>query len=159
MRFGNYEINQNHIAWRDNYLRTLPGNRNLSQGIRMREIYTDESYIHHQNKNENENLYHPETNGQDERRKYKGRRFCFVAAIRGHGNSESANLISNPSWIFAPSPIKGHVGDCHKFLISKTLHYGSKTSYYQIRMKHQLTYFTMHIIINTGLIIFPRRTS
>ncbi len=86
----------------------------------MTEIYTDELYINHHHKNENENLYHPETNDEDQRPKYKGKRLFFVAAIGGHGYSEFSGLVSASVWIFAPSSTKGHVGHYHNVFKSES---------------------------------------
>ena len=41
-RSGSYKINEEHIAQRNEYLRTLINNRSLPRSDRLREIYTDE---------------------------------------------------------------------------------------------------------------------
>ena len=46
-RTGGLKINIEHIAWRNQYLRTILENRALPPSLRLREVYTDESYIHH----------------------------------------------------------------------------------------------------------------
>ena len=46
-RSGTVKINCEHIAWRNEYIRTILSNRSLPRNQRLREVYTDESYVHH----------------------------------------------------------------------------------------------------------------
>lgn len=46
-RSGSYQMKCEHIAMRNEYLRVLIENRNLPPNLGRREVYTDESYVHH----------------------------------------------------------------------------------------------------------------
>ncbi len=59
-------------------------------------------------------MYHPTSENNEGKCAQKGRRYCFVAAIRGDGISSKAGLILNSVWIFSPPSKDGHTGDYHK---------------------------------------------
>ena len=80
----------------------------------MREIHTDESYVHYHHRNDHENLFHPGGLEDDGKSQRKGRIFCFVAAMGGNGRIENAGVIPDSVWIFCPSQKDGHKGDYYK---------------------------------------------
>ena len=51
-----------HIAKRNTYLRKLLNNRSQPMGSILREVYTDESYMHHHHSLEHFDPFHPEIN-------------------------------------------------------------------------------------------------
>jgi hypothetical protein len=84
-RKGNLVPSEANVAKKHRYLRTFFANRAKPPRERLREVYTDESYIHeHYHRNE-DSLFDPEDD-QDviyQKEKHKGRRQCFCAAIKG----------------------------------------------------------------------------
>ena len=80
----------------------------------LREIYTDESYIHHHHRLQNNDLYHPEHGKNEPESLHKGRRFCLVTAMVGRSTKEPAGLIKNSLLIFSPSSKKNYEGDYRK---------------------------------------------
>lgn len=110
---GAIRINPVHVAWRDTYLRVLLENRSKADAERRQEVYTDESYIHHHYRLEHDNIYHPLDEG-DTKAPQKGRRYCFVAAIRANGRDGKGGLVPNSVWSFCPTSGKDHKGDYHK---------------------------------------------
>ena len=109
------KINEEHIAWRNEYLLTLIYNRNLPRSDNIREIYKDESYVHHHYKNEIYDFYIPETEKVEGKTQSKGRRYCFVPTIGGDGNYDKAGLVPGSLWSFCLTFKKDHNGDYHKF--------------------------------------------
>lgn len=107
-------MNPKHIAWRNSYIRTIIENRMKPKPLRLREVYMDESYVHHHYHHETHNLFHPSHGSTNEKTPHKGRRYCFVAAIGGEGLSSNPGLIEDSVWVFSPTNKKGHVGDYHK---------------------------------------------
>jgi hypothetical protein len=113
-----------NVAKKHHYLRTFFANRAKPPGERLREVYTDESYIHeHYHRNE-DSLYDP-NDEQDviyQKEKHKGRRYCFCAAIQGPDPhvaeateaEDLAGLVPGSIWAFCPQKKGDHLGDYHK---------------------------------------------
>jgi hypothetical protein len=92
--FGGYERGKEvgnlvplpeNIAKKHHYLRTFFANRAKAPEERLREVYTDESYIHEHYHCNEDSLFDP-NDEQDviyQKEKHKGRRYCFCAAIQG----------------------------------------------------------------------------
>jgi hypothetical protein len=82
---GNLVPSPQNVAKKHHYLRTFFANSAKPPTERLREVYTDESYIHeHYHRNE-DSLFDPD-NDEDviyQKEKHKGRRYCFCAAIQG----------------------------------------------------------------------------
>ena len=112
-RNGAVRVKPSHIAWRNSYIRTIIENRAKEPHQRMQEVYSDESYIHHHHRVDHDNLFHPEDSPTG-KMPHKGRRICFVAAIRGNGTSEIFELIPESVWSFCPINRQDHRGDYHK---------------------------------------------
>jgi hypothetical protein len=118
-RKGNLVPSPQNVAKKHHYLRTFFANRAKHPGERLREVYTDESYIHeHYHRNE-DSLWHP-NDDQDviyQKEKDKGRRYCFCAAIQGPnpwGGEEPedlAGLVPGSIWAFCPQKKSDHQGD------------------------------------------------
>ena len=66
----------------------------------MRQIYTDESYVHHHHRNDHEKLFHYGGSEEDGKSHRKGRRFCFVAAISGNGRIENSGVLPDSFGFF-----------------------------------------------------------
>ena len=113
-RKSKVEMSAKNIAWRNMYLRTLLENRKKPRSQSLREVYTDESYVHHHHHNAHNDLYHPSRLEETEKIQHKGRRYCFVAAIGGSGINSSPGMIENSKWVFCPTSRKSHKGDYHK---------------------------------------------
>jgi hypothetical protein len=82
---GSISVSPENIAKRDLFLQTIIKNRALPPGQRRREVYLDESYIHHHYQwKPSENLYDPaDKHEYGSKDKHKGERYCFVCAIQG----------------------------------------------------------------------------
>jgi hypothetical protein len=82
---GNLVPSPENVAKKHHYLRNFFANRAKAPEERLREVYTDESYIHeHYHRNE-DSIFDPEDD-QDviyQKEKHKGRRYCFCAVIQG----------------------------------------------------------------------------
>jgi hypothetical protein len=125
-RRGNLVPSEANVAKKHHYLRTFFANRAKPPGERLREVYTDESYIHeHYHRNE-DSLWDP-NDDQDviyQKEKHKGRRYCFCAAIQGpdprvvveaHQEPEDkAGMVPGSIWAFCPQKKSNHQGDYHK---------------------------------------------
>ena len=76
---------KNKIAvLRDSYLLTLQSNRDNCAGQRRRIVYMDESYIHEHYTNHDDSLFYPhDPHPYVKKKRFKGRRYCFVGAILG----------------------------------------------------------------------------
>jgi hypothetical protein len=124
-RKGNLVPSPQNVAKKHHYLRSFFDNRAKPPRERLREVRTDESYIHeHYHRNE-DSLWDP--NDDDDviyqKEKHKGRRYCFCAAIQGpdpcvkveaHQEPEDkAGLV--PGFILAVCPEKkgDHLRDYH----------------------------------------------
>ena len=84
-RTGNLVPNQDNMIKRHEYLRLFFANRAKPEGERLREVYTDESYIHEHYNQNNNSLWDPndKEDVQTKKDKHKGRRYCFCCAIQG----------------------------------------------------------------------------
>lgn len=112
---GAVRINPNHVAARNRYLRILLENRALPPNLRLTEVYSDESYLHHHHRLDYHTLYHPlDKNYTEAKPPRKGKRVCFVAAIRGGGRSHNASLVPGSFWMFTPTNASHHKGDYHR---------------------------------------------
>ena len=114
---GSIGLKPHIVAWRNSYLRKVLSNRSLPESVRYQEVYLDESYIHlHYCRYEN-SLYDP-NDEQDEqiRKPNKGKRICFLSAIKYQCGSHRSGLVENSVWYFVPSAAKNQVGDYHKAL-------------------------------------------
>jgi hypothetical protein len=85
-RKGNLVPSEANVAKKHHYLRTFFSNRAKAPAAeRLREVYTDESYIHeHYHQNE-DSLFDPNDEQAViyQKEKHKGRRYCFCVAIQG----------------------------------------------------------------------------
>jgi hypothetical protein len=117
---GNLVPSEANVAKKHHYLQTFFANRAKPPRERLREVYTDESYIHeHYHRNE-DSLWDP-NDDQDviyQKEKHKGRRYCFCAAIQGpdprvvveaHQEPEDkAGLVPGSVWAFCPQKKSDH---------------------------------------------------
>jgi transposase len=112
---GQVTIKASHIAMRDAYLMTIKKNRAQPANERLREVYLDESYVHHHYHRHEDSVHDP--NDESDmmcKIQHKGRRYCFLAAIQGDGRTGPAGLVPNSPWYFEPTKKDGHKGDYHK---------------------------------------------
>lgn len=111
---GAVRINPRHVTARNEYLRKLLENRSLPPNCRRTEVYSDESYLHHHHRNDAYSLYHSEDkNAVESKPPRKGKRVCFVAAIRGPGHNAESGLVPGSFWCFTPTNSAHHSGDYH----------------------------------------------
>ncbi len=75
-------LSNQHLLLRDQYLATIIENRTSATENKHRMVYIDESFIHQNYKSHHESLFHNEMKFIN-KRKYKGRRLCFIAGILG----------------------------------------------------------------------------
>ena len=84
-KFGSIRLSIDHFLLKYDYLRKMASNRSKPIGEGLIDIciyiYVDESYVHHHHRVDTYNLYHPDDLSYI-KSPHKGRRFCFVAAIR-----------------------------------------------------------------------------
>jgi transposase len=115
--------NPEHEHKRDVFLQTLIENRSKPPNERLREVYLDESYIHHHYKwKPTEDLYDP--NDPEDvvfgKEKHKGDRYCFLCAIQGPSPQQrglpddAGGVVPLSWWHFSPSRKEDHRGDYHK---------------------------------------------
>jgi hypothetical protein len=125
-RRGNLVPSPQNVAKKHHYLRTFFANRAKPPRERLREVYTDESYIHEHYHCNEDSLFDPEDD-QDviyQKEKHKGRRYCFCAAIQDsdpcvvvepHQEPEDkAGMVPGLIWAFCPQKKSNHQGDYHK---------------------------------------------
>jgi hypothetical protein len=125
-RKGNLVPSPQNVTKKHHYLRTFFANRAKPPTERLREVYTDESYIHeHYHRNE-DSLWDPDDDDDViyQKEKHMGRRYCFCAAIQGpdppiiveaHQEPEDkAGLVPGSIWAFCPQKKGDHLGDYHK---------------------------------------------
>jgi hypothetical protein len=123
-RKGNLVPSPQNVAKKHHYLRTFFANRAKPPGERLREVYTDESYIVHEHYHRNEDSLWDPNDDQDviyQKEKHKGRRYCFCAAIQGpdprvvveaHQEPEDkAGLVPGSIWAFCPQKKGDQLGD------------------------------------------------
>lgn len=93
------------INKRNKYLDELIINRKKPPSEQMREVYLDESYIHHHYKRTDESIYDP-SDEQDlvVRELHKGQRYCFAAAIQGPDPRNRSAPSSAPSSATSSTP-------------------------------------------------------
>lgn len=102
-------------AWRNKYLRIIMENRGKIPTDQLQEVYLDESYIHQHYSKSNNSLYDPNDNEDiQSRQPHKGRRICFLAAIKNSIGDEKAGFVANSAWWFIPKGKNAHGGDYHK---------------------------------------------
>ena len=77
-------------------------------------MYNDESYVHNHHQSLYHSLFHPTLSDDGKTPQYKGRRFCFVAAIGGEGKHENVGLIPGSTWLFCPTAKSASSCDYHK---------------------------------------------
>ena len=101
------------VAQRNHYLRTLLKNRNLESNSKLEEIYLNESYIHQYYCRHDDSIYDPNDEQYFQLRKpNKGKRICFIAAIRYNYNEFKSGLVPNSLWHFIPTA-NNQKGDYH----------------------------------------------
>ena len=109
------KLNEHNIALLYQYLRENSKNHALPACQRLREVYTDESYIHHHYSRDNDSIWDPfDTRYELPRAKHKGRRFCICAAMQGPGRASSSGIVPGAVWIFCPQRKDASTGDYHK---------------------------------------------
>jgi hypothetical protein len=85
---------------REQYLHAMAANRAKDTTQQLRELYMDESYVHHHYHSTRHSLYAPDDPQYSEpRHQWKGRRYCFIGAIIGADPNvrSSARGMKNPS--------------------------------------------------------------
>jgi len=126
-RTGNVVMKDGVVEKRDQFLLCFFRNRNLPEQERLREVYLDESYIHHHYRCKEDSVWDPNDDQdlQFGKAPGKGRRYCFVAAIQGPnprgGDSveDRAGLVPGSVWKFSPNKKELHFGDYHKVFNGK----------------------------------------
>jgi hypothetical protein len=125
-RRGNLVPSPQNVAKKHHYLRTFIANRAKPPRERLREVYTDESYIHEHYHHNEDSLFDPDDDEDViyQKEKHKGRRYCFCTAIQGpdpcvvveaHQEPEDkAGLVPGSIWAFCPQKKGDHLGDYHK---------------------------------------------
>jgi hypothetical protein len=127
-RRGNLVPSEANVAKKHHYIRTFFANRAKPQGERLREVYTDESYIHeHYHRNE-DSLFDPDDDEDViyQKEKHKGRRYSFYTATQGPNPiveapeepEDLAGLVPGSIWAFCLQKKSDHQGDYHKVLNS-----------------------------------------
>lgn len=119
---GHLRMSLDNIAKRDTFLQTLVQNRALPKEERMREVYLDESYIHHHYQwKPSENLYDPADDYEyGTKDRHKGERYCFICAIQGPSPNprglydDAGGVVPFSWWDFSPTRKSDHKGDYHK---------------------------------------------
>ena len=118
-----YFLSEANMQKRDIFLRTLIKNRAKSNKERLREVYLDESYIHHHYKwKEGEDLYDPcdKLDLDITKDKHKGERYCFICAIQTPATcprnlkDDKGGVVPGSWWAFCPTRKQDHRGDYHK---------------------------------------------
>lgn len=121
-RFGRctdkIQLNRNHDVLRARYFRILKNNRALAVNEQRREVFVDESYLHHHHSSFGDSLWDPfDTNDVLKRMQHKGARYCICAAIQRQSiqsEDELCGLVPNTVWIFAPKTSGEQSCDYHK---------------------------------------------
>ena len=102
------------LRQRNFYIRKFLENRSKPETAKLQEVYLDESYIHQHYVRHEDSIYDPNDEQDEQLRKpNKGRRICFLSAIRYKCGNNLSELISNSVWHFTPSA-KNQKGDYHK---------------------------------------------
>jgi transposase len=124
-RKGNVVPRADVAIKRDVYLKAFFANRDLPKDTQLREVYLDESYIHEHYHRFDDSLWDPSDEQDLEvgKRKHKGRRYCFLAAIEGADPrvdqpspiaKEKGGLVRGSLWYFCPQKKSDSTGDYHK---------------------------------------------
>lgn len=120
----NIQEKESLINKRNSYITEIMDNRNKPPDEQLREVYVDESYIHHHYKRFDESLYDPnDEQDLNVRQLHKGQRYCFAAAIQGsnpkvrvtysmyaNNSNDAAGMVPNTLWVFEG---KNNVKDYH----------------------------------------------
>jgi hypothetical protein len=123
-RKDNIIPNEANLLKRDKYLVQFFANRAKPPGERLREVYTDESYLHLHHNHSDQSVWNPADNldlrtGQE---RNTGRRFCFCTAIQGQSPiadntclpEQQAGMVPNSLWLWSPDQKGASHGDYHK---------------------------------------------
>jgi transposase len=130
-RKGNIVFKPELEAERDYYLKEFFTNRLRCEQMHsvpvvqgLREVYLDESYIHHHYHRFDDSLWDPsdDQDVQVGKMKHKGSRYCFLAAIQGAdprvkdpvAKEAKGGLVPGSLWTFCPQAKKDSTGDYHK---------------------------------------------
>jgi transposase len=115
---------EQQVAKRHTYLREFFGNRAKPPQEQLREVYTDQSYIHEHYHRNDDSIWDPndEQDVQYSKDKHKGRRYCFAHAIQGANPrveeptlpTDKPGLVPGALWAFCPQKKGDHQGDYHK---------------------------------------------
>jgi len=124
-RTGNIIPNAANLLQREEYLLRFFDNRSKPPGERLREVYTDESYVYLYHNHSDQSVWDPEDKldlriGKD---RNTGRRFCFCTAIQGPSllnenaslPEQQAGIVPNSLWLWSPDQKGASHGDYHKF--------------------------------------------
>lgn len=110
-----FTVKYEHVAWRNRYIRLLLKNRSLPLNERLREVYLDESYVHHHYCRSDNSVYDPlDPEYEEPKSSHKGRRYCFLAAMGGAGKTTGPSMIPGSVWSFCPQHKKDSRVDYHK---------------------------------------------
>lgn len=118
---------------RAKYIDALLSNRAAAPADRYREVYLDESYIHHHYRLMHNSLFLPsDEHLLGSKRQLKGSRYCFAAAIIGVNPTlenitddtilapeDGASLLEGSIWIFKGGSAQS-AKDCHKLCSAET---------------------------------------
>jgi transposase len=135
-RKGSIRFKDALIVERDLYLRAFFDNRTRCERMLsvpvikgLREVYLDESYIHHHYHRNDDSCWDPNDDQdiQVGKAPAKGNRYCFLAAIQGADPrvkdpllpEEKAGMVVGSLWAFCPQRKGDHKGDYHKVFNSK----------------------------------------
>lgn len=115
---------EQQVAKRHHYLREFFDNRAKPPEERLREVYTDQSYIHEHYHRNDDSIWDPndEQDVTTSKEQFKGRRYCFAHAIWGANPAveeptqavDKAGLVPGAMWAFCPQKKGDHQGDYHK---------------------------------------------
>lgn len=118
-RTGSLKINPDHIIRRSQHLQALLSTRSQPIGLRLNEVYADESYIHQKHRTDKDNLYHS-PNEREENASHRSKRYFLAVAIDYNLNTCSPKLVPKSYWDFTPSDKNSHKGDYHIVFDSNT---------------------------------------
>ncbi len=107
-------MNQDHLIWRNIYLRTLKANREKPINSRLREVYLNESYILQHFIRDEFSIWDPIDDEFVIEKNQKGRRFCFCTAIQGQYGESAAGIVDNSTSIFSTQEKEAHYDDYYR---------------------------------------------
>lgn len=144
-RGGSVAVKDEHAAWLAEYYDTIMSNRAKPPHEQLREVYTDESFVHHHYQRGEHSVHDPnDALDRGYSRPRKGRRLCICHAIQGpdprvrsdrrrFGRGELAGPVRGDGvlWVFCPNRkdprSRDHEGDYHKaFNASNYMHWFDK---------------------------------